>query len=338
MNINKINMFEIIAETAFTHEGNFDYLKEQIRLSSESQVDYIKFQILLKPDEYFIKTHPNYKNISPYLLNEENWIKAFEFSKSIGLKILALPLNLASLKFCEKHTNLIDLYEIHSTCINEVPLLNEFKNTRQKIILGIGGRTSKEIIFAKKIINKADDKIILMFGFQSFPTDKIQLNLNKIYGFKNHFTNAIGYADHNSYKNNDFHFLNNVALTLGVRLFEKHIIIEKGDKRIDYESAITKKDFIDMRKNLNQTLLILGNGNIENLNDKEIIYKNREKQIVALHDIKKDDFFTNKNIGFRITNDKSDLEQKNFVDILKFKAKINIKVDQVINSEHIIKN
>ena len=37
-------MVEIIAETAFSHEGDFNYLKEQIKSSHSAKADYIKFQ------------------------------------------------------------------------------------------------------------------------------------------------------------------------------------------------------------------------------------------------------------------------------------------------------
>ena len=41
-----------------------------------------------------------------------------------GLKIISLPLNISSLEFCLKNTDLIDVLEIHSICFS--PNMNDF--------------------------------------------------------------------------------------------------------------------------------------------------------------------------------------------------------------------
>ena len=46
------------------------------------------------------------------------------------------------------------------------------KNPQKKIVT--------EITKAKEILQKVDNDIILMYGFQSFPTDNVKLNLRKI--------------------------------------------------------------------------------------------------------------------------------------------------------------
>lgn len=331
-------MIQTIAETAFAHEGDFNYLINQIKLSAHAKADYIKFQVFLNKDEYFTDKHPALEKISSFMFNERQWLEAFELSDNLGLKVLALPLNVSALAFCEKHNQLIDMYEVHSVCFNEYALLQALNKTKKKVVLGVGGRLPEEITKAKEILQKADNDIILMYGFQSFPTDKVKLNLRKISKLKKVFNNEIGYADHTSFEHNEFHSLNNIALSLGATFFEKHIAIEKGEKRTDYETAISIDDFIEMTNQLNSTNLILGNNDIFTLNDKEIVYKNREKQIVASRNIKAGEKLTLDNLTFKVSEEKSDFEQIQFESLIALKAHVDIKKNQVIKSNIISKN
>lgn len=331
-------MIQTIAETAFAHEGDFNYLKEQIRLSAKAKANYIKFQVFLNNKEYFTETHSALESIGSYMFNEQQWLEAFELSHKLGLKILALPLNLDTLAFCEQHSSLIDMYEVHSVCFNEYHLLKALSKTNKKVVLGVGGRLPQEIAKAKELLNKTEEDIILMYGFQSFPTDKVKLNLKKIAKLKEVFNNEIGYADHNSFENDDFHFLNNVALTLGATFFEKHIAVEKGEKRIDFETAISVEDFVEMTRQLNETNSILGNDNIFTLNDKEIIYKNREKQLVAVRDIQVGEKINLNDFMLKISEGKSDFEQIQFEQIVDCSLIQAIKKDDVIKFHHLSKN
>jgi sialic acid synthase SpsE len=331
-------MIQTVAETAFAHEGDFNYLINQINLSAQAKADYIKFQVFLNKEEYFTDKHPALEKISSFMFNERQWLEIFKLSNKLGLKVLALPLNVSSLLFCEKHDQFIDIYEVHSVCFNEYALLSALSKTDKRVVLGVGGRLPQEIAKAKEILKKPEKDIILMYGFQSFPTDKVKLNLQKISQLKKVFNNEIGYADHTSFECNDFHFLNNIALSLGATLFEKHIAVEKGKERTDYETAISVDDFIEMTNQLNSTNLMLGNNDIFALNDKEILYKNREKQIVASRDIKASEKLTLDNLTFKVSEEKSDFEQIQFEDLLALKAQVDIKKNQVIKSNFISKN
>jgi len=328
-------MYKIIAETAFSHEGNFEYLMKQIKAAKTAGADFVKFQVFIDKDDYIVISHPNYNTLDKLMFSEKQWLSAFKYAKSLNINILALPINTSSAKFCLKHDELINLYEVHSVCFNEIHLLEELKKTSKKIILGVGGRLPQEIQFAINILNKKKDDIILMYGFQSFPTDKSKLNLNKIKTLKQMFSCQIGYADHNSYENNEFLQLNNIAYLLGARYFEKHIVLEKGKNRIDFESAISANDFIKMKDHLNSLEQTLGSKNLFNLNTKETIYRNREKQIVAGRHIKKNEIIKTKDIQFKITKEKSDFVQSDFLKIVHRKAKVDINPGCAIKYKHL---
>ncbi|MFT4645804.1 MAG: N,N'-diacetyllegionaminate synthase [Planctomycetota bacterium] len=329
-------MIKTIGETAFSHQGDFNYLLKQIDEAAKGECDYIKFQILVCQDEYFVHTHPGTNTIDELTFSKEQWIEALKYSNAKGLKVLALPLTIGCIKFCEENQNLIDLYEVHSVTFNEIPFLNELAKTKKKIVLGVGGRDLTEIDIAKKALNRDHKELILMFGFQSFPTAKENLNLNKIKNLKQYYNCELGYADHSENTNDDYTLLNAISQSLGCTFFEKHIIVDKKEERIDGVTAIASDEFISMRKNLILNSTTLGNGDLFSLNEKEQTYKQREKKIVANRDIEKSKTIEAKDLAYKVTQNESDFQQVDYLKILQKRATRTIKKGETINFKDII--
>ena len=324
------NKFEIIAETAFSHEGNFEYLLAQIKSAKMGKVDYIKFQVFIDKDAVYSKNHPNYKIVGKWIINKEKWLQAFRYAKSLKLKIIVLPIDLSSLDFCMENDELIDAYEIHSVCFNEYYLLKKLSNVNKEIILGIGGRYPHEINYAIETLGVNKKNLILMYGFQSFPTDITKINLIRIKAFSNLFNCKMGYADHTKFDNDTFYNLIEYSYLLSARLFEKHIVLEKGKKRIDYESAIISEDFIELRNRLNNLSNIIGNGEIFKLNNKEIEYRKRERQIVAARNINKNETISLEDLTYKVIEGRSDFEQNEINKIIGKKCNLSIQKDNPI--------
>lgn len=287
----------IIAETAFSHEGNPDYLFKQIDAAVTGQADIVKFQILSNLDSYYSSNHPAREIAGKWIISSSAWEKAIKYANSKGLLVLVLPLDLEAVSFIEINKLPVDYYEIHSVNFLEFPLLDTISNTDKKIILGIGGRTDDELKYT--LSHFSNKKLELMYGFQSFPTEFKYLNLNKIKRFREDFGVDIGYADHTHFSSNHFHRLNDIAFILGSRLFEKHIVAEKGEKRIDYESGIESDDFLEMRRCLNELKEIIGDGEISVLNEKELVYRSREKTALYADDYKLGSIIEKDNILYR---------------------------------------
>jgi len=327
--------FKIIAETAFSHEGNFDYLLEQIRQSYLGKCDAIKFQVFLDISTSYESDHPAYNTINNWLLTKSQWQQAFKLAKSYNLEIIALPLNTPTLVFL-KQIKEIDYIEIHSICFNQYDLLLELKDFSKKLVLGIGGRYQSEIDFIKRISKKKDEDLVLMHGFQSFPTNIFDVNLSKINEYKKIYPCSIlGYADHSIFSNDDYLKLNNYAYLLGARWFEKHIVVDKGQNRTDYQSAIASYDFIEMRSSIDELIKILGESEINILNEKELIYRNREKKLVTLSDIKPGETFSLDNVGYIIKEESGDFYQSEIERIIGRHSSKFIKKGETIKFYHL---
>jgi N,N'-diacetyllegionaminate synthase len=328
--------FEIIAETAFSHEGEYEYLKSQVKSAVKAEVDFIKFQVFLDRDSSYPKNHPGYNKVPNRMFDQGQWSEIFQIAFDSGLKIIALPLNIPSLEFCLNKLSQIEAIEIHSICFNEHPLISMLVGYEKKVFLGVGGRYLPEIRHFIDTTNIKSKNIYMMVGFQSFPTLIEESNLCKIRSYKDIFADSIiGYADHSTWKNEVFHKMNDYAYLLGARIFEKHIVVEKGVSRIDYESGIEINDFLLMRQNINSLIETLGSDDMNKLNSKELIYRNREKRIVAIKNISRGEVYNHNNVGYRISQEYSTLEQGDYLRIIGKIATKDIPKDYVISADQI---
>lgn len=329
---NKESYF-LLAETAFSHEGNIKYLISQIEEAKKAKVDGIKFQILLNIDDSYSKTLNNYKILNDYRFTKNQWKRILnKVKEETDLEIILLPIDNESVEFCLENQDLISAVEVHSINFNQKPLLEKIAKLKCPIILGAGGRSFEDIDYSLSILEK--EKVIIMHGFQAFPTSIEDINLLRINTFKKRYHTTIGYADHTHYNDNkEMSNLINYAYILGARIFEKHIVLKKGEPRVDYESAITSSEFLTLRSNLEYLRKILGSP--FKFSKKEIEYKKREKSIVAIKEILKGEIITEENTGFRVTNEISDLDQRDYEIILGKNINRTIEPNQVILKKYI---
>ena len=135
-----------------------------------------------------------------------------------------------------------------------------------------------------------------MVGFQSFPTNFKDINIEKIEFSKNYTQMLnIGYADHTIYNDNDTVENNIMHIILEQEYFEKHIAIEEGVERIDYISAINENKFSKLDGPTNTRINDnYANVDLNYLSESEIIYRNREKFAVASKFLKKGELIAQK--------------------------------------------
>ena len=102
------------------------------------------------------------------------WVSLKQIAQKNKIELQFDIFGTQSLRLCEKLN--IKTVKIHPTDINNGKLLTSLKNSKiRNIILGVGGASYNEIILALEILKSK--KIILMFGFQGYPTP---INTNQL--------------------------------------------------------------------------------------------------------------------------------------------------------------
>ena len=66
---------KLIAETAWHHDGDFDFFKKLVTdLSTKTKADYLKFHVTLDVDEYIYKDHQGYQWVKESVFSENQFI------------------------------------------------------------------------------------------------------------------------------------------------------------------------------------------------------------------------------------------------------------------------
>lgn len=325
----------IIGETAFHHEGEKDFLYELIDVASNLGLDAIKFHSILDLDDYFVKNHDGYEVIEKIILSKELLLDVIEYANKKNLDVVLLCNDRKSLEWANENHHLIKMIEIHATGINDVFLLDRASKFPKTVIIGTGGGTLDEINFAVKYLNSQGKKdILLMHGFQNYPTNYEDICLERIERLKNLFNLPVGYADHTDPLDENNEWLSVLGLTKGALVIEKHFTTKFGEKRIDAQSAVSIEQMKKIVELSNVVYKSLSLNNPFNYSDAELKYGETgpmKKALVANTFIKKGETITEDKVAFKRTMKSSNIAQKDFINMIGFVAKEDIQLDEIID-------
>jgi N,N'-diacetyllegionaminate synthase len=298
---------KLIAETAWHHEGDMEFMRELTRKIGESSAHILKVHLSLSLKEYMTPQHEAFSILNNLKLSEEQWFEILsDFRKNSNKDLMLLYNDCKAVDFGSKFEP--EYVEIHGACLNDVNLLKHLKTKllrETKVVLGIGGSSLIEVENAMSFF--PDNQIILMYGFQNFPTNYEDINLSKLRKIMKLYPNAeFGYADHTAYDNE-----NNVLITLlgaavGMKYVEKHVTHSYGTKRTDYSAAISFEMFEDISNGLELLEKANGNGKLD-LNKGELEYAKYKKAPVASKNLKKGHIMQLEDISFKRVREMKDL-------------------------------
>lgn len=316
--------YYIYAETAFHHEGNKDYLIKLIDEAKKSGVDGVKFQVLIELVEFMSSKHSAFTQAKDWTLSMQEWKEVFEYTEKLGLDIILMPLDTMAFELSKLFE--IKHIEIHSVSFKDKKLLSLLDKNTTPLILGIGGRTLEEI--GDAVTTYKDRDLTLMVGFQSYPSKLEDIKIGRIKELINIYPNCtIGYADHTSYDNEMAITSNEYAYILGARTFEKHIALEEGKERIDFQSAVSAEKILTIKTKLEflDKLLSMDKNNLFEMNEKEVNYRNRQKLPVAKHNLEIGQTITENDFELKMIDSENSVEDIGI--LLGKKLKSNVSVD-----------
>ncbi|MFT9495202.1 N-acetylneuraminate synthase family protein [Anaerosolibacter sp.] len=324
----------IIGETAYNHEGDFEYLKRMIVDIGEIPLNAIKFHLLLESSSCFQKKHPLAEGIKKWMFSREQWDDLIQFSHEKKLGVIALCDDIESIQFINESHRDIKAIELHATSLNEYYMLREAIKFPNQIILGIGGSTLDEIAYAVDFLKENGKKdILLMYGFQAYPTDYKDIHLSKMLKIKDLFNLAIGYADHTAYDDENNVDISALGAAMGFHILEKHYTPEFGVKRVDYHTAVGKEEMIRIKKKMDLYLNVFG-GDLLRMSDREIQYGNigpMKKAVVAKKDIHKGEKIRLEHLCFKRTEEESTIYQRDFTDLIGLEVLVDIHEDEIVD-------
>ena len=330
---NKLQPY-IIAETAYNHQGDIDYLCKMIDDIAQIGLNAVKFHLLLNLESYMQKKHPLIPEMKKWLFDRKQWDTIIDRSNKNGLDVIALCDDVESLEYINQCRQDVRAVELHASGLNDWFLLTEAAKFNGTIILGVGGSTIDEIGYAVDFLKATHaEDIVLMYGFQSYPTDYTDINLSKMLKLAELFSLPVGYADHTAFDDENNELVSVMAAAAGFNILEKHYTPDYGKNRIDYHAAVGKQQVLKIKELMKLALAVYGSGEIK-MSKPELEYGNTgpmKKAIVANKAIKKGQKLSLDNLWFKRTEEQSPLKQNRFLQLIGLEATKDIEEDEIID-------
>lgn len=241
---------KIIAESAYNHQGSFDYLLALAKSSKQAGADYFTVQ-MMNVDDFCNKEYSKYQLYKDTEFSEKQWLELFDYCKQIDIDVIPCTLEKASFDLAYNYG--YRLVKIHGTDLTNQPFLNYIKSKGDcKIILETQCSTDFEV---KLAVEEFHDIIECLFhGYSNYPTESDEHNLLAIRYMQERYGISVGFADHSL----DTQIIPCMAMALGCDFIEKHITIKRSDRQFDYQVSLEPYEFSILVNTINQYQQVLG--------------------------------------------------------------------------------
>jgi N,N'-diacetyllegionaminate synthase len=263
----------IIAEACDNHVGDLAVAKEMVRQAKLAGADAVKFQHHL-PDEEMLPDVPMSDNFQvplyDYLqkvalaLADHRELK--NFCESVNIQYLCTPFSWKAAQELESIG--VAAYKIGSGEMTDIPTLVRIATFGKPIMISTGMATVAEIDRTYRALLTRGAPLALLHCVSEYPPVYEDMNLRVIGEMAERFPRAvIGHSDHTPDLYTSF-----AAVTLGARIIEKHVILDKRSNVPDQSVSIDFRDLADLVDGIRRIEAALGN--------RKVIH-DRERQIRA---------------------------------------------------------
>ena len=246
----------IVAEIANAHGGHFQQAKELIQASIEAGADAVKIQ-MIRADHLVVRSHPRHQHFANLEFSDQQWRELLALATQARVPVLADVFDSYSIPL------LVDLgvagLKIHATDTCHQSLICEVAQARLPVLLSAGGAFEEELAEAIRLLETHGPcLVVLMHGYQAYPTDPRDLHLRRIVTLRDRFGIPVGLQDHLDADDPLALWVPLVALQTGIAVVEKHITLNRAGQGIDYYSALNPDEFRTMVEMIRQAERLLG--------------------------------------------------------------------------------
>ena len=322
------NKVIVIAEVANSHQGNLQDLLKLINEVSKTNTDAIKFQKFYA-DELVDRQHTDFKLFKKLEFNRKEWSKIIKYAKSKKLEVFVDIFGIKSAKEISKME--VDGYKIHSSDLLNPEILEFCALQKEPILISLAGAKIYEIDEALKILSKNKKEIIIMYGHQGYPTKIKDLNLRNLDEIKKRFNYPIGISDHVDANSQMSLIVPLLAISSGVKVIEKHITLDRNEKKIDYQSALNPNEFKNLISLIRYTEKTLGKTDFQLTQSEEKYREKHRKKTIVKKTLKKGEKISVKNFEYKRVNSK--IQSVPFFDFKDNKVIKNIKKGEILSKD-----
>ena len=294
----------VVAEFSGNHNGKLYNAIKLIKAAKKSGADAIKIQLYTpdyltinsKKKDFLINSknswgkYKNLFNLYDKAQTPKKWYsKILQECNKNKLILFSSVFDLKTVDFLKKNKN--PIYKIASPEITDIPLIEKVAKLKKPVIISSGLASKKDLELAVKTLRKNFCKqIIILKCTSAYPAPLNELNLNTIKDYKKRFKIITGFSDHTKGINAAL-----TAVSLGAKVIEKHIVLNKKLKTVDSFFSSDPQEFKllvsgirDVEKAMGKISYEISKGSVKNLSGRKSIY--------VIKKIKKKEKFSEYNI------------------------------------------
>ena len=230
---------------------------------------------------------PLYEFLKKYSLTLDEHYALKEFCDFIDIEYMCTPF---SLKAAIEINPLVKRFKIGSGEFTDIPSLIEIAKFKKQMILSTGMSTLEEIEMVYSKLKNHTDQLCFLNCVSEYPPVFEDINLKVIpLLIKKYPDIIIGHSDHTPSIETSL-----AAITLGARIIEKHVTLDKKIPCPDQSVSIDFDEFKLLSKCINNIEKALGDN--KTVHEKEIAIRLwARRSLVTIKDIKKEKFYQKNN-------------------------------------------
>jgi len=249
----------IIAEAADSHLGDMDVAREMIRQSKLAGASCIKFQHHL-PDEEMLPDipmsdnfqEPLYEFLKKHALTIQQHRELMAYCREVGITYLCTPF---SYKAAQELKSIgLNAFKIGSGEFTDLTSLERIAALGNPMILSTGMSVLEEIRETYNAMKQWKVPFAFLNCVSEYPPKYEEMNIGVIQTLLKTFPDiVIGHSDHTPDLYTAF-----AAVTLGAKIIEKHITLDKRNPGPDQSVSIDMRDLADLVQGIRKIEASLG--------------------------------------------------------------------------------
>jgi N,N'-diacetyllegionaminate synthase len=299
----------VIAEIGLCHNGSVELCKELISISKDRGFSSAKIQTYQpgriskksRTSRYFEETLDQEESISDQIdkliFSECELLEIFEYANSIDFDLFSTPFDVSSANIL----NSLDVpgFKISSMDLVNIPLIKHVAKFGKPVILSTGMATVGEIESAiDAVLSEGNKDLAVLHCVSSYPCPIEAANLSRINLIRDTFGVISGFSDHTVED-----FTPAFSMTLGARVIEKHVTLNKGLDGPDHNFSLVPAEMKSMMELINSMHKAM-NGNGFRASDIELNAKsNLRRSLYADGNLSRGDVMTYENIAVKSPGD-----------------------------------
>lgn len=270
----------VVGEIACGHQGDAEQAIKLIDAVADAKADAAQLQIF----DYRANVAPSapiYKLLQDISFDRATWFRLADHVRARGVALSLFVYDEPSLELALELKP--DMLKLNSSELSNPIMVIGAAKSGLPFTIGTGSSTFDEIGKALSWIaaEGALDRVILMHGVQNFPTAPETAEISRVKLLKDVFRLPVIYADHTPGGDSLALCLDMVAIGAGACMVEKHLVLDRSKKGVDWEAALQPDEFVRYVANMRAASSARGDSRPRPFNEQDLRYRRFQKKCLV---------------------------------------------------------